>query len=39
MLLLPYGQVQPDTHVVPTGNYVIGLGNYVIVTDPKPGIS
>jgi hypothetical protein len=38
MLLLPYGQVQPDTprsH----GNYVIGLGNYVIVIDTLPGIS
>lgn len=26
------GQVQPDTHVIPTGIYVIGLGYYVIAT-------
>src|SRR5215470_13159730 len=35
----PDGQVQPDTHVVPMGNYVTGLGNYVIATALPAGIS
>ena len=28
-LLLRDGQVHPDTHVIPVGNYVIRVGNYV----------
>ena len=35
----PDGQVQPDTHAFPMGNYVIGLGNYVIATALPAGIS
>ncbi len=31
MLLLD-GQVHHDTHVIPMGNYVIGVGNYVSVS-------
>lgn len=29
---LPDGQVHYDTHAFPMGNYVIAVGNYVIVT-------
>ena len=36
MLLLD-GQVHHDTHVIPTGNYVIVVGNYVIATPSEPG--
>ena len=36
MLLLD-GQVHHDTHVVPMGNYVIGVGNYVIVSPSDLG--
>ena len=35
----PDGQVQPDTHTRPHGNYVIGLGNYVIATGLPAGIT
>jgi hypothetical protein len=28
-LLLLDGQVHHDTHVIPKGNYVIGMGNYL----------
>jgi hypothetical protein len=31
-LLLLDGQVHHDTHVIPKGNYVSGVGNYVSVT-------
>ena len=36
MLLLD-GQVHHDTHAIPMGNYVIGVGNYVIATPSKLG--
>ena len=36
MLLLD-GQVHHDTHAVPMGNYVIGVGNYVIVSPSELG--
>jgi hypothetical protein len=31
------GQVHHDTHAVPTGNYVIGAGNYLIATPSELG--
>ena len=31
------GQVHHDTHAVPMGNYVIGVGNYVIVNPSELG--
>jgi hypothetical protein len=31
-LLLRDGQVHPDTHAIPMGNYVIRVGNYVSVS-------
>jgi hypothetical protein len=31
------GQVHHDTHAVPMGNYVIGVGNYVIATPSQVG--
>jgi hypothetical protein len=31
------GQVHHDTHAVPMGNYVIGVGNYVIVSPSELG--
>ena len=36
MLLLD-GQVHHDTHAIPMGNYVIGVGNYVIVSPSELG--
>jgi hypothetical protein len=36
-LLLLDGQVHHHTHAVPMGNYVIGVGNYVIVSPSKLG--
>ena len=36
MLLLD-GQVHHDTHVIPMGNYVIGVGNYVSVSPSELG--
>ena len=36
MLLLD-GQVHHDTHAIPMGNYVIGVGNYVIATPSELG--
>ena len=36
MLLLD-GQVHHDTHVIPMGNYMIGVGNYVIATPSELG--
>jgi hypothetical protein len=36
-LLLLDGQVHHDTHVIPMGNYVIGAGNYVIVSPSELG--
>ena len=36
MLLLD-GQVHHDTHAIPMGNYVIGVGNYVIATPSQLG--
>ena len=36
MLLLD-GQVHHDTHVIPLGNYVIGVGNYVGVSPSDLG--
>jgi hypothetical protein len=36
-LLLLDGQVHHDTHAVPMGNYVIGVGNYVIATPSELG--
>jgi hypothetical protein len=36
-LLLLDGQVHPDTHVIPMGNYVIRVGNYVSVTRSDVG--
>ena len=36
MLLLD-GQIHHDTHAVPMGNYVIEVGNYVIVTRSEVG--
>jgi hypothetical protein len=31
------GQVHHDTHAVPMGNYVIAVGNYVIVSPSELG--
>jgi hypothetical protein len=31
------GQVHPDTHAIPMGNYVIRVGNYVIVSPSRLG--
>ena len=31
------GQIHHDTHAVPMGNYVIGVGNYVIVSPSQLG--
>ncbi|MGH7484527.1 MAG: hypothetical protein ACREMY_02840, partial [bacterium] len=31
------GQVHPDTHALPMGNYVIRVGNYVIATPSEVG--
>jgi len=31
------GQVHHDTHSIPMGNYVIGVGNYVIVSPSELG--
>jgi hypothetical protein len=31
------GQVHHDTHAVPMGNYVIAVGNYVIVNPSELG--
>jgi hypothetical protein len=31
------GQVHHDTHAIPMGNYVIGVGNYVIVNPSELG--
>ena len=31
------GQVHPDTHAIPMGNYVIGVGNYMIATPSEVG--
>jgi len=31
------GQVHHDTHPIPMGNYVIGVGNYVIATPSQVG--
>ena len=36
-LLLLDGQVHHDTHALPMGNYVIGVGNYVIVSPSELG--
>ena len=36
MLLLD-GQVHHDTHVIPMGNYVIAVGNYVSVSPSELG--
>ena len=36
MLLLD-GQVHHDTHVIPVGNYMIGVGNYVTATPSELG--
>jgi hypothetical protein len=36
-LLLLDGQVHHDTHAAPMGNYVIGVGNYVIANPSKLG--
>ena len=36
MLLLD-GQVHHDTHAIPMGNYVIEVGNYVIVSPSELG--
>jgi hypothetical protein len=36
-LLLLDGQVHHDTHALPMGNYVIGVGNYVIATPSEVG--
>jgi hypothetical protein len=36
-LLLLDGQVHHDTHAVPMGNYVIGVGNYMIATPSELG--
>jgi hypothetical protein len=36
-LLDPDGQVHPDTHAIPMGNYVIRVGNYVIATPSEVG--
>jgi hypothetical protein len=33
----PDGQVHHDTHPIPMGNYVIAVGNYVIVTPSQLG--
>ena len=31
------GQVHHDTHVIPRGNYVIGVGNYLLATPSELG--
>jgi len=31
------GQVHPDTHPIPMGNYVIGVRNYMIATPSQVG--
>jgi hypothetical protein len=31
------GQVHPDTHPIPMGNYVIEVGNYMIATPSQVG--
>jgi hypothetical protein len=36
-LLLLDGQVHHDTRVIPMRNYVIGVGNYVIVSPSELG--
>jgi hypothetical protein len=36
-LLVPDGQVHHDTHALPMGNYVIEVGNYVIVNPSDLG--
>jgi hypothetical protein len=36
-LLLLDGQVHHDTHALPMGNYVIVVGNYVIVSPSELG--
>jgi hypothetical protein len=36
-LLVPEGQVHHDTHPIPTGNYVIEVGNYVSVSPSDLG--
>jgi hypothetical protein len=36
-LLLLDGQVHHDTHAVPMGNYVIAVGNYVILSPSELG--
>jgi hypothetical protein len=36
-LLLLDGQVHHDTHALPMGNYVIAVGNYVIVSPSELG--
>jgi hypothetical protein len=36
-LLLLDGQIHHDTHVTPMGNYVIGVGNYMIATPSELG--
>jgi len=36
-LLLLDGQVHPDTLVIPMGNYVIGVGNYVSANPSELG--
>src|SRR5580700_12008755 len=36
-LLLLDGQVHPDTHVIPMGNYVSGVGNYLSVSPSELG--
>jgi hypothetical protein len=36
-LLLLDGQVHHDTHLIPMGNYVIEVGNYVSVSPSELG--
>jgi hypothetical protein len=36
-LLLLDGQIHHDTHIIPMGNYVIGVGNYMIATPSELG--
>jgi len=36
-LLLLDGQIHHDTHLIPTGNYVIAAGNYVSVNPSELG--
>ena len=36
-MLVPDGQVHPDTHLIPVGNYVIEMRNYVITSPSKLG--